>query len=44
MKSNIALIALLASGFMASAQADAIEEGIAKYREMLQDGIGRAHV
>jgi sulfur-oxidizing protein SoxA len=38
MKSNIALIALLASGFMASAQADAIEAGIAKYREMLQDG------
>ena len=38
MKSKIALIALLASGFMASAQADAIEEGIAKYREMLQDG------
>ena len=38
MKSKLALVALLASGFMASAQADDIEAGIAKYREMLQDG------
>jgi L-cysteine S-thiosulfotransferase len=38
MKRKIALLALLASGLMASAHADETEAGIAKYREMLQDG------
>ena len=35
MKRKLALVALLASSVMGLVHADAVEEGIAKYREML---------
>ncbi|MEY2994497.1 MAG: hypothetical protein RL357_1432 [Pseudomonadota bacterium] len=38
MKKNLALLAMVASAAVTSAQADSVADGIAKYREMLQDG------
>ena len=38
MKRNLALLALVASAAVTSAPADSVADGIAKYREMLQDG------
>ena len=38
MKKSLALLAMVASSAMVSAHADAVSDGIAKYREMLQDG------
>ena len=38
MKKRLALLAMVASSAMMSAQADSVADGIAKYREMLQDG------
>ena len=38
MNRKLTLVALLASSVMGLVHADAVEEGIAKYREMLQDG------
>ena len=38
MKKNLALLAMVASAAVTSAHADSVADGIAKYREMLQDG------